>query len=120
MAGITFTVNISEVLNNLGKLDKLSEAAAKKARGVVGDELLRLSQAEVPLDEGTLAGTGISEEDGDDHIVAYNTPYAARLHEHPEYAFQNDRKGKYLEEPIKHNQKAFGTIFEAEYMKGLK
>lgn len=120
MAGITFTVNISEVLNNLGKLDKVSEAAARKARGVVGDELLRLSQAEVPHDEGTLANTGISDEDGDDHIVAYNTPYAARLHEHPEYNFQKGRKGKYLEDPIKHNQGAFKTIFETEFTKGLK
>jgi hypothetical protein len=120
VAGLTFTVDISEVLNNLGKLDKLSVTAAKKARGVVGDELLRLSQAEVPHDEGTLANTGISEEDGDDQIVAYNTPYAARLHEHPEYQYQKGRKGKYLEDPIKHNQSAFREIFKTEFTEGLK
>ena len=29
--------------------------------------------------------------------IYYDTPYAARLHEHPEYNFQHGRKGKWLE-----------------------
>lgn len=120
MGAITVKIDISDVLNNLGKLDARSKVAAKAARGAVGDELLRLSQKEVPHDEGTLAGTGISEEDGDDQIVAYNTPYAARLHEHPEYQFQKGRKGKYLEEPIKHNQSSFRKIFKMEFEGQLK
>lgn len=120
MGGLTIKVDISDVMNNLGKLDANGKKAAKYARAAVGDELLRLSQKEVPLDEGTLANTGISEEDGDDQIVAYNTPYAARLHEHPEYNFQKGRKGKYLEEPIKHNQAPFGTIFKTEFERRLK
>lgn len=32
---------------------------------------------------------------------SYNTPYAARLHEHPEYKFQKGKKGKFLEDPLK-------------------
>jgi len=36
--------------------------------------------------------------------VSYDTPYAARLHEHPEYNFQNGRQGKYLEEPAMQNR----------------
>ncbi len=34
-------------------------------------------------------------------FVSYNTPYARRLHEHPEYRFNEGRKGKYLEDPFK-------------------
>lgn len=114
------TIDVSEVLKNLTKLGDKGEEAAKHARGVVGDELLRLSQREVPHDEGTLANTGVSQPEGKDHVVGYNTPYAARLHEHPEYAFQSGRKGKYLEDPIKHNLKAFGTIFAEEVKAKLK
>ncbi len=68
-----------------------------------GRELLRLSQEQVPLDEGTLQNTGTVEVDGKDVIIGYHTPYAARLHEHPEYRFQKGRKGKYLEDPLRDN-----------------
>lgn len=77
------------------------------ALGKIGDELLRLSQKEVPHDKGTLQNSGVSEPDGDDQIVGYHTPYAARLHEHPEYRFQKGRKGKYLEGPLKQNLSIF-------------
>lgn len=32
--------------------------------------------------------------------IFYNTPYAARLHEHPGYEFQGGREGKWLETTI--------------------
>ncbi len=32
--------------------------------------------------------------------ISYNTPYAVRLHEHPEYHFKQGRRGKWLEEAI--------------------
>ena len=48
------------------------DGCKKEAIAVVGDELLRLSEHEVPHDEGTLQNTGVSERDGDDHIVGYN------------------------------------------------
>jgi hypothetical protein len=114
------TVDVGEVLSNLKRLDTKTLAAAKNARAAVGDELLRLSQKEVPHDEGTLANSGVSQEDGRDHVVGYNTPYAARLHEHPEYNFQKGRKGKYLEDPIKRNQGAFKEIFKEEFEAQLK
>lgn len=120
MAVNGISIDIGDVLGNLKRLDKLTEGAAKKARAAVGDELLRLAEKEVPHDEGTLANTGISEEQGGDHIVAFNTPYAARLHEHPEYNFQKGRKGKYLEDPIKRNQSPFRTIMKQEFEANLK
>ena len=84
------------------------ERATQKGLRDVGDELLRLSQLEVPLDVGTLQGSGNVEPKNKDLVeVGYNTPYAARLHEHPEYHFQNNRKGKYLTDPLKKNKQIF-------------
>jgi hypothetical protein len=85
--------------------EKIKEVNRKAINGMA-DEVLRLSQYEVPHDKGTLQNSGHVEPDGDDDaIVGYNTVYAARLHEHPEYHFQKGRKGKYLEDPIKNNAK---------------
>ena len=32
--------------------------------------------------------------------ISYDTPYAARLHEHPEYNFREGREGKWLENAL--------------------
>lgn len=89
-------------------LIRRADEGRKKAQGEAADELLRLSTAEVPHDKGTLQGSGHTEEDGDDMLVGFGgaaAPYAARLHEHPEYRFQKGRKGKYLEDPLVRNLK---------------
>lgn len=69
----------------------------------VGWEIVRLGNFQVPHDIGVLQTSGHAEPTLDGAIVGYNTRYAARLHEHPEYRFQKGRKGKYLEDPIKQN-----------------
>ena len=53
----------------------------------------------VPHDTGTLESTGDFQVDptSGDAVVFYDTPYAVRLHEHPEYHFQRGRQGKWLE-----------------------
>lgn len=53
----------------------------------------------VPHDEGNLQSTGLPSVDPQklEAVVSYDTPYARRLHEHPEYNFQKGRKGKWLE-----------------------
>jgi hypothetical protein len=74
----------------------------------IANEILRLSSFEVPHDTGMLQASGHVETQSDQSaIVGYNKVYAARLHEHPEYRFQKGRKGKYLEDPIKHNYRVF-------------
>lgn len=59
----------------------------------------------VPHDEGTLERSGETSIDTEKLIanVSYDTPYAARLHEHPEYAFQRGRTGKWLENAVNDN-----------------
>jgi hypothetical protein len=86
----------------------------------VADDLLRLSQLEVPFDTGHLMQTGNRRTiTPDEQEVGYFTPYAARLHEHPEYHFQNGRKGKYLEDPLKQNAKLFGSWIQQTINRAL-
>lgn len=105
MANIDF--DVKDFVDKAKKLIEVAEDKKKSAIKAVADEILRLSQFEVPHDVGTLQNTGHVEPGDDEEIVGYNTVYAARLHEHPEYRFQKGRKGKYLEDPIKNNLRTF-------------
>lgn len=106
--GIQFMVDTTQFAANLRKLTTKIDPARKFTALDIGNEILRLSQMEVPHDKGTLQNSGTVEEIGDDVVVGYHTPYAARLHEHPEYNFQKGRKGKYLSDPIIRNVRALG------------
>ena len=109
------TSGFEKVLDALAKgVDKISDQGLNE----MGDELLRLSVKEVPHDEGILSASGVSQKDGKDWSVSFHTPYAARLHEHPEYRFQKGRKGKYLEDPLKHNLSKWLQIY-ATNLRGL-
>lgn len=89
----------------------------QKGVNAVAEEVLRLSQFEVPHDTGALQNSGHTEYGNDlTAVVGYNKVYAARLHEHPEYRFQKGRKGKYLEDPIKNNLKVFRD-FMVDFLK---
>jgi len=100
-------VDDKEVLENFKRLQLKARMMQRKATMDVASEVLRLSTFEVPHDKGLLQASGAIERDGDNAIVGFNKVYAARLHEHPEYRFQKGRKGKYLEDPIKHNLRVF-------------
>ena len=105
----------------LKQLNKRIDPAKQKAEKMAGDEILRLSNIEVPFDKGTLANSGRVDTFTDHVEVGYHTKYAHRLHEHPEYNFKNGRKGKYLEDPIKHNlsrlEKLVGKTLSAEIIR---
>lgn len=95
----------------------------------VGDEILRISihgfpgNPQVPHDNGTLQNSADRQDNGKDSVIigfgGLAAPYAARLHEHPEYQFQKNRKGKYLEDPIKNNLHYLGQFF-ADKVKTIK
>lgn len=97
-----------QVMANLGRVLAVSDGGFKKHVLDIGFEVLRLSQFEVPHDIGTLQNSGTVEEIDGDVVVGYHEPYAARLHENPQYNFQKGRKGKYLEDPIRENENALG------------
>lgn len=96
----------------INRLARKMAEAQMHALKVIADELLRLSQLEVPFKVGHLMQTGNTEPEADYYIVGYNTHYAAKLHEHPEYHFRNGRKGKYLEDPMKMNLPIFRQYFD--------
>lgn len=108
---IVADVDDQKVMANLDSLVRNMERGAPKALLDVGFEIMRLSQMEVPHDEGTLQNSGAVEEINGDVIIGYHTSYAARLHEHPEYQFQKGRKGKYLSDPIINNADVLGLRF---------
>jgi hypothetical protein len=60
----------------------------------------------VPHDEGILQASGLAsfDESNLSGAVSYNTPYAVRLHEHPEFRFQKGRRGKWVELAFQENQ----------------
>lgn len=99
----TITVDASDLTKGIERLTREFGTFNKKGLSDVAEEIMRLSQREVPLDKGPLKDSGQVEPEGEGFIVGYNKEYAARLHEHPEYHFQGGRKGKYLEDPIKNN-----------------
>jgi hypothetical protein len=111
MSTIGISIDSKAVLANLSALEARIPKADEIGREMAANELLRLSQMEVPHDEGTLQNSGVVEKVGDDIIVGYHAPYAARLHEHPEYHFQKGRKGKYLEDPTLKNAEVLGLKY---------
>ncbi|MDZ4046181.1 MAG: hypothetical protein U1E32_10445 [Rhodoglobus sp.] len=107
-----------ERTNNFGAISQQILANTRMGVARAGERLLAVSAAEVPLDQGTLMGSGaVSTPLGGEDIeaqVVYDTPYAARLHEHPEYNFQGGRKGKYLEDPAMENKNELLAIIAKE------
>ena len=116
---INITVDTSDLNRGLGKLLAKMPELARKVSSAIAEEILRLSQFEVPHDTGLLQSTGQVEPDGDGKIVGYHKVYAARLHEHPEYRFQKGRKGKYMEDPIKNNLSTFLKFAKEEVERQL-
>lgn len=103
-------------------LESVKEKTAKAVTDIA-NEVLRLSQLEVPHDTGNLQNSG-AVEDGEspvEKIVGYNTVYAAYQHEgvradgsHVVTHWQDGRKKKYLEDPIRNNIDTF-----QDYLNGI-
>lgn len=117
-------LDTSDLQRGLRRLDVVFKNATRKAIQDIANEVLRLSQKEVPHDTGFLQSTGHKEDTGTDEepeaIVGYNTVYASRLHENPQYRFQGGRKGKYLEDPIKNNLSVFQNYMNGNLANALR
>lgn len=113
-------VNVS-MTNHFGAITDQIRQRIVEGENKAAERLLALSAERVPLDQGTLMGSGTVErattpEDGAQ--VVYDTPYATRLHEHPEYNFQGGRQGKYVEEPALQNRTELGAVIAREVRGG--
>ena len=108
-----------------GDLAKESERKlAKVAIHDAAEFILQESNDIAPFDYGDLVRSGETDIEvkptGINASVYYDTPYAARLHEHPEYNFQNGRQGKYLEKTINKNKNIVKEYLISAYKKAFK
>lgn len=105
-----------------------NEARARIQAGTIkgiqdGTEfLLQEANRECPLDEGTLQRSGNTDIDPSNlkGSVYYDTPYAIRLHEHPEYHFQGGRKGKWLERATTKNMASIRSYIAKKIKEELR
>jgi len=91
------------------------------------ERLLELAVDVAPEQDGTLIGSG-AVVPGAEHVdvieaaVMFDTPYASRLHEHPEFNFSHDvnprAQGKFLEDPAVKHMQELGAIIAAEANRG--
>lgn len=90
------------------KLDpKLMEGSMfKEAQRYVDSEVLRLTDKYVPMDKGTLKGSGMRHTNIGSGDVVYRTPYARRMYYNPQYNFQGaPTRGGYWFERMKNDSK---------------
>ena len=111
---------VKQAISNLTKISKeVTGKISKDTMFDLGSKVLELSMAEVPLDEGTLLRSASVQEVGSKTYAGYNMEYAARLHYHPEYRFQNGRKAFYLTDPIKNNSSNLIAFAQQQFIKRL-
>lgn len=81
------------------EIDEATRRAAAAALFDAGAHLAEESNRTVPFEEGTLQRSSTLTTDAEGLLVAlaYDTPYAVRLHENPQYNFQHGRRGKWLQ-----------------------
>lgn len=86
-----------------------------------GEFLLGQAVDRSPRQQGELIGTGQvvnAEQPGEETLVVFDSPYAARLHEHPEYNFSKKKnpnaQGKYLENAAIENRDNLTAIIQTE------
>lgn len=114
--------------SNFPNVDEIF-AAAQEGMDVAAEHLLAEAVARAPRDEGTLQLSGSAGNDLRDRtegtpsaVVTFDTPYAARLHEHPEYNFATDSnpnaQGKYLENAALENKAKLGEIIAEKIRNG--
>lgn len=96
-----------------------------EGENLAAERLMTLAVDRSPWDEGTLAGSHAVENATDPDTgsaVTADTPYAVRLHEHPEYNFSTDSnpnaQGKWLENAAAENKDELGAIIAKKVNRG--
>lgn len=97
--------------------DATSRGLLMAAEFVLGESLLI-----VPLEEATLARSGVTSVDIEKQTaaVSYDTPYAVRQHEELTYRHDPGRSAKYLEKPAVETRRQQSQIIANEIRGRLK
>ena len=78
----------------------------------------------IPHLSGYLEGSGGIDiaENLETGTIYYDTPYAARLHQHPEYDFRGGKRGKFLQSTMSGSRRKvldmFGNGLKSRFSKG--
>ncbi len=72
------------------------EKAGVRGTKAAAERVLKKANEHVPYELGILEDSGQVTMSGDEAAISYDTPYAARLHQHPEYNFQGKGEGRWL------------------------
>lgn len=106
----------------LAELNRAIEEGTQNALTKGLEIILEEASKKVPHDTGELQASGDIEVDASNKEgqVYYISPKAVRLHEHPEYNFQNGREGKWLEKAIDQNINLIRDKMQEEVAKALK
>lgn len=117
------TVDASvSVTSNFGQASQVALAGILRGETLAAERLLALALPRTPLRDGLLRESGAvipAADPQDGAAVTFDTPYAARLHEHPEYNFSEPGTGgKYVENPALENSREFGQIIATEAGRG--
>jgi hypothetical protein len=115
------TVHI-RVTSHVAQVNDQVKAAAVIAVRKSAEILLQKSKDHVPHDVGTLENSGSvdTQTDPPTASVFYDTPYAIRLHEHPEYHFQGKGRGKWLVDAKNANAKVIQAAMAKFMREGLR
>ncbi len=102
-------------------VENATKKDAMRALRLGAEFLLTETIKTTPKDEGTLIQSGKVSHDETklEAIVSFDTPYAIRLHEHPEYNFQNGRRGKYLERTINEQSQTLANLIAQIMQKSM-
>lgn len=90
-----------------GEVIQTTNEAAASGLSTSIEALLTLANQTAPLDEGplTMSGTVLVDAEALEAAMGWDTPYAVRLHENPQYSFQGGRRGKWAELTLHENQR---------------
>lgn len=83
------------------KISLFERQAAEEGLKEAAEGVLTEANKSVPHDEGTLERSGTAQAKGLKATISYDTPYAAYLHENPQFDFQGKGEGKWLEKTVK-------------------
>lgn len=67
--------------------------------------LLKRANEHVPFQFGTLKDSGAVSTDGMSAAVSYSAVYAAKLHQHPEYNFRGQGRGRWLQDAAEEQER---------------
>lgn len=114
--------------SRFGEISREIRASLSEGVTLAAERLMTHAVDRSPWDQGTLAAsaavsTPLSSQGGDAEAdVTFDTPYAARLHEHPEYNFSTDAnpnaQGKYLEGAALDNKDELAEIVAKRVSRG--